>query len=182
MNELEEAARKVASGDATAFRSIVEATSARLVRLSARMLGSVTEAEDVVQEAYVKAYEALVAGAFDFRSQVATWLHRIVVNATLDARRRAKARPRPAASEASDVADDAGGGFESAPAAEARLALKELAAWLDALPEEQQAVLVMKVVEGMSSAEIADVLQTTEGAVEQRLVRARATLRERRGS
>ena len=93
MSTLEDAARRVQRGDASAFREIVEATSARLVRLSARMMGSVAEAEDVVQDAYVKAYRALALGQFDARSRVETWLHRIVVNASLDAKRkRARAR------------------------------------------------------------------------------------------
>ncbi len=153
----------------SAFREIVEATSARLVRLSARIMGSTAEAEDVVQEAYVKAFRALEEGRFDARSSVETWLHRIVVNTALDARRKR--------SRAREDALDSSRGAEGT--AEAALALRELAEWLDALPDDQRAALVMKA-DGMSSAEIGAVLGCTEGAVEQRLVRARATLRERR--
>ena len=166
MSSLEEAARRVQRGDASAFRVIVEATAARLVRLSARIMGSVTEAEDVVQEAYIKAYRALVEKQFDGRSSVSTWLHRIVVNASLDARRKRK----PAAP---DVPLTTHGNAEEA------VALRELARLLEELPEDQRTVLLLKTVEGMSSAEIAEVLGCSEGAVEQRLVRARAALREK---
>ena len=64
MTNLEEAAKRLSEGDRSAFQVIVDATSAKLVRLSARMLGNVADAEDVVQEAYIKAYRALTEGEF----------------------------------------------------------------------------------------------------------------------
>jgi RNA polymerase sigma-70 factor (ECF subfamily) len=171
LSSLEDAAQRVQRGDVSAFRIIVEATAARLVRLSARITGSVTEAEDVVQEAYIKAHRALVEGRFDGRSRVDTWLHRIVVNTALDARRKHK-------HDAKLPLDDAAVAEHGASADEI-VALRELAGWLDELPDDQRTALLLKSVEGMSSAEIADVLGCSEGAVEQRLVRARATLRQR---
>ncbi len=132
-------------------------------------MGSVAEAEDVVQDSYVKAYRALQEGQFDARAKLETWLHRVVVNASLDARRK-RARARE---EAIDSSRGAEGSAESA------VALRELARWLDALPDDQRAALLLKA-EGVSSAEIGAILGCTEGAVEQRLVRARTALRERR--
>ncbi len=177
MTDLEEAVRRFQEGDRSAFRAIVEATSARLLRLAARMLGSLSEAEDVVQESYVKAHRSLLEGEFDRRARVETWLYRIVVNASIDAKRKRKRTPQPASD---DIVLDPG--WDGAASAEARLALQELDDWLKDLPEEQRAVLVLKAVEGLGSAEIAEILGVTEGAVEQRLVRARATLREKRGA
>jgi RNA polymerase sigma-70 factor (ECF subfamily) len=173
--ELEKAAAAVSAGDPSAFPPLVAATQERLVRLSARLLGSVSDAEDVVQEAYVRAYRALVMGKFDGRSRVATWLHRIVVNATLDAKRARRRAPSPRSDAGAELAVD------GSASTDARMALRELAAWLGALPEEQQVVMVLKAVEELSSAEIAEILQCSEGAVEQRLVRARATLRKMGG-
>jgi RNA polymerase sigma-70 factor (ECF subfamily) len=178
--DLEKAAAAVSAGDASAFPGIVGATQERLVRVSARLLGSVPDAEDVVQEAYVKAYRALAAGQFDGRSRVTTWLHRIVVNATPDAKRSRKHAPRPLESR-EQLGEPGEPGFDGAAWSEARLALRELAAWLGALPEDQQVVLVLKAVEELSSAEIAEIVGCSEGAVEQRLVRARATLRKMGG-
>ena len=169
MSTLEDAARRVQRGDVSAFREIVEATSARLVRLSARIMGSVAEAEDVVQDAYVKAYRAMVAGQFDARSRVETWLHRIVVNTSVDAKRK-RTRAR-------EDAIDSSRGQEGT--AESAVALAELAKMLDALPEDQRSAIVLKA-EGMSATEIGEVLGCSEGAVEQKLVRARQALRERR--
>jgi RNA polymerase sigma-70 factor (ECF subfamily) len=71
---------------------------------------------------------------------------------------------------------------ESGAQAEARLALAELADLLEALPEDQRVAIVLKSVEGLSTPEIARILDCSEGAVEQRLVRARATLRARSSS
>ncbi len=174
MIDLEKAAAAVSAGDPSAFPSIVEATQDRLVRLSARLLGSIPDAEDVVQESYVRAYRALAERRFDGRSRVTTWLHRIVLNATLDAKRARKRAPA-----ARELASEPG--VDGVVSNEARVALRELAAWLGALPEEQQVVLVLKAVEELSSAEIAEIVGCSEGAVEQRLVRARATLRKMGG-
>jgi RNA polymerase sigma-70 factor (ECF subfamily) len=172
---LEQAVGRVLKGDREAFGEIVHATSDRLVRLAARMTGNMADAEEIVQEAYVKAYRAISDGRFDRRSRVETWLYRIVTNATIDALRERARRPEPR-----DLGADApigqAGGFE---AAEARLALIELAGWMRDLPPDQRAALVLKTLEGLSSAEIAEITDSSEGAVEQRLVRARAALRER---
>jgi RNA polymerase sigma-70 factor, ECF subfamily len=172
---LSDAARRVREGNTAAFQEIVDATSGRLVRLAARMLGTVTDAEDVVQEAYVKAYRSIVDGSFDGRSGLGTWLYRVVANASIDALRSRKRRAIPI-----DTLEDPG--WDGAQFAEARLALVELADWLDALPPDQRAAVVLKSVEGLTTPEIAATLGCTDGAVEQRLVRARATLRQRKES
>lgn len=175
MDSLEQARRRVQRGEVDAFQSIVEQTSDMLVRLSARMLGNVTDAEDVVQEAFVKAYRALANDEFDGRSSVKTWLYRIVTNASLDALRKRK--------RGVEVADDVLPERQStsSPAQlEARLALRELSDYLDGLPEEQRVAILLKGVEGLTTSEIAAIMNSSEGAVEQRLVRARAYLRGRR--
>jgi RNA polymerase sigma-70 factor (ECF subfamily) len=171
LDNLIEAVERVRSGDTAAFQRIVDGTSEKLVRLAARMLGNVVDAEDVVQEAYVKAYRALTTGEFDGRANVSTWLYRIVTNQAIDAMRGRARRPKP-----TDTADEFTSDLASA---EQKLALAELSDWMSELPPDQRATLVLKAVEGMTSPEIAEVLQCSEGAVEQRLVRARAALRKR---
>jgi RNA polymerase sigma-70 factor (ECF subfamily) len=85
------------------------------------MLGNVSDAEDVVQEAYVKAYRGLMAGEFDGRANVSTWLYRIVTNQSIDAMRSRKRRPQP-----TDLADESTSDLASA---ETKLALAELSDW-----------------------------------------------------
>jgi RNA polymerase sigma-70 factor (ECF subfamily) len=85
-------AARAARGDERAFAQLVEATIARVHRLCARMLGDAAEAEDVTQEVYVKAHDALLRGDFDGRAKVETWLHRIAVNTALNALRARRPR------------------------------------------------------------------------------------------
>jgi RNA polymerase sigma-70 factor (ECF subfamily) len=173
LDNLDEAVQRVLGGDTAAFQRIVEATSARLVRLSARIMGNVADAEDVVQEAYVKAYRSLVGGQFDRRSRVQTWLYRIVVNGSIDAK-RARARGAVPTDTLADL------GWDGAANAEARVALAELSDMLSTLPPDQKAALVLKSVEGFSSSEIGEIMGRAEGAVEQLLVRARAALKKKK--
>jgi len=169
---LETAATRVAEGDLAAFRDVVTQTSATLYRLAARLMGNTADAEDALQDAYLRAFNALRARRFDGRSDIRTWLYRIVTNACLDGLRRRRVRPVPAG----DLPD---GSFDGQVPAEARMALRELDRWLGELPADQRAVLVLRFVEGLTSAEVAEILGCSEGAVEQRLVRARASLRLR---
>ena len=154
-----------------AFEAIVRSTQAQLLRTAARVLGSREEALDVLQEAYLRAFGALLEGSFDRRARVSSWLYRVVMNASLDALRARRRRPTVPIEDSDPEATGTG--------AEARVALAELARMLDVLPEEQRAALVLRELEGLTNAEVAEVLETTEGAIEQRLIRARATLRRR---
>jgi RNA polymerase sigma-70 factor (ECF subfamily) len=150
----------------------VESTFARLVRFAARIVGDVAEAEDVVQESYVKAYAALMDGSFEGRSSVSTWLHRIVTRTAIDAKRR-RARRETYDDVLPEVPVD------GASAADGHVALRELSEWLGTIPEEQSLALVLQALEGFTNREIAEILECSEGAVEQRLVRARAALRQK---
>lgn len=153
----------------------MESTFARLVRYAARIVGDAAEAEDVVQESYVKAYGALTAGTFEGRASVATWLHRIVTRTAIDVKRQ-RAR-RETYDESPPEAP-----FDGTSAADGHLALRELSEWLDELPEEQSSALVLQALEGFTNREIAEILECSEGAVEQRLVRARTALRKKEPS
>lgn len=168
------AARRVQRGDPTAFRIIVVHTQGRLYRLAARIMGSTADAEDVMQEAYVKAYRALAEGRFGERSGLQTWLRRVVTNTCIDALRRRAARP--VADESARTDDAMADGVD----VEAHLALRDLSGWLADLPPEQRAAIVLCALEGLTTPEAAEALGCTVGAVEQRLVRARATLRRKR--
>jgi RNA polymerase sigma-70 factor, ECF subfamily len=170
---LDQAAQEVMQGNVAAFRIIVQALSAKLVRLGARMLGNASDAEDLVQEAFLKAHAALTSGNFDGRASVSTWMHRIVCNLAIDQLRAGKRQGRTVSVTDEMLVD-------SHLSSETQLALRELSEWLSALPPEQRVALVLSTVEGHSNAEIASMLECSEGAVEQRLVRARTLLRERR--
>jgi len=157
--------------DMPSFRRLVEETTPAMYRLAARITGSLEDAEDVLQDSYMKAWDALEEGRFDGRAQMRTWLYRIVVNGAMDVLRARKRRGRAPDDSLADAAVEG--------TAEARAALRELSGWLRELPADQRTALVLKELEGLTSAEIANLMGCSEGAVEQRLVRARAALRER---
>jgi RNA polymerase sigma-70 factor, ECF subfamily len=137
-------------GDARAFARLVREHQGAVYRVALRMLGSASDAEDVAQETFVQAWRSL--SRFRGDSTVSTWLYRIATNRSLDllARRRAQGDPL----------EDAGavaGGVDPAVAAEERAALRA-------------------VVEGLSYAQVADVLQVPPTTVKGRMHRARVAL------
>lgn len=155
-----------------AFAELVRTTSSRLYRLALRMTGNPAEAEDILQETYLRAHVALCSGRFDGRAEQATWVYRIAVNAALDVIRR---RERHSGLLARFPRHPA----QTPERTEAHAVLAETAALLATLPEDQLAALVLTQVEELSNAEAAQALGCSEGAVEQRLIRARSTLRKR---
>jgi len=166
-------ATRVAKGDVEAFRQIVDHTRAPLYRLAVRLIGDIAEAEDVLQDAYVSAFKALSDQRYDGRSKLETWLYRIVTNACLDALRKRRTRG-PTTELKTDIA------FEGHVHAEARVALVELDALLSQLSPQDRAAIILVAVEGLTVKAAADVMECSEGAVEQRLVRARSNLRSMR--
>jgi len=145
----------------------------RLFRLAARLMGDIEEAEDVLQDGYLRAYQALSNRRFDARSEIQTWLYRIIVNTALDALRSRRRRERRVIAWPLSRSLDP-------TLVEARLALRELAHWVGALTPEQRTAILLKELEGLTAAEVAAAMRCSEGAVEQHLVRARAILRARR--
>lgn len=164
-------AARVAKGDGAAYRTIVEHTRAPLYRLAARLTGNLVEAEDVLQDAYLSGYRALTGGRYDGQARIETWLYRIVTNASIDALRKRKVR-----AEGGEPASEPR--FDGTVKAEARVALRELDALLAELAPQDRAALVLVSVEGLTAKEAAEALACTEGALEQRLVRARSTIRK----
>src|SRR5919202_1342502 len=90
-------------GDSEAFRALVEQHSRSVFRLAFRMTGNEQDAEDVVQESFIRAYRQL--GRFESRANFGTWLYRIVANCSVDLMRAKQARHDVSRGESLDVAD-----------------------------------------------------------------------------
>jgi RNA polymerase sigma-70 factor (ECF subfamily) len=162
------------AGDERAFRAVVGPYRRALEVHCYRMLGSIHDAEDVVQDTLLRAWRAF--GRFERRSSVETWLYRIATNACLDELER---RPRRAVEPYPDSRLEDADTSIADPAA--RYALHEgmELAFLTAiqrLPGRQRAILILRDVLGWSAAEAADLLDTTVTAVNSALQRARATI------
>lgn len=165
--------------DADAFQALVETYSPRIYNLALKMLGDPSLAEDILQETFINAYRAI--DRFEGRSHVSTWLYRIAHNAVLMRLRKEKNIP-PLDSLEDDVDTEAlsvvGRGDETP---ERHLLEAELAQKMDeALNNLSQAlreVFILRDIEGLSTAETAEVLGLSETAVKSRLHRARMSLR-----
>jgi RNA polymerase sigma-70 factor (ECF subfamily) len=149
-------------GDAAAFGLLLRAADESHRRLAFRLLGDRQSMDDVLQEAYVRAFRALPQ--FRGGSAFGTWLYRIVYNACLDELRRSRR----------EVALGELPGEDSPGDIEDRL---DLEAALAALPPELRAVVLLVDAEGLSYDEAAEVLGVAPGTIGSRLNRARAALR-----
>jgi len=161
-----------AGGDRRAFDAIVVRHGPFALRVAMRLLQDAATAEDVVQDALVRAWSQ--ARTFDpQRARFTTWLYRIVVNRCIDQRRRVQPPPIPDDFDAVDPAM----GPEVVVERNQRHAA--MAAALRALPARQRAAVTLVYDEGLSGAEAARILGLSAKAVERLLARARAALRER---
>jgi RNA polymerase sigma-70 factor, ECF subfamily len=171
-------------GDDEAFRRLVEPYRSPLQAHSYRMLGSLHDAEDAVQEALLRAWRGLCG--FDGRSALRTWLFRIATNTCLDTiARRPKHRDWPAESVREEPYPDETLAFEDGFATpEARYQQREavelaFAAALQHLPPRQRAVLILRDALSLSAKEVSKSLGTTVASVNSALQRARKAVDER---
>jgi RNA polymerase sigma-70 factor (ECF subfamily) len=184
-------------GDEDAFRELTDPYRDELQLHCYRIVGSTQDAEDLVQETMLAAWRGL--DQFTERASVRTWLYRIATNRSIDALRASARRPQPPATmtdfpEPSRIAEPIWlepypdvlleGIVDEAHGPDARYETKEavalaFVAGLQHLPPQQRAVLVLRDVLSFQAAEVADILDTSEAAVNSLLRRARATLDSR---
>jgi RNA polymerase sigma-70 factor (ECF subfamily) len=174
--------RRALARDDTAFRAIMERHNRRLYRIARSILWNDSEAEDVVQEAYITAFTRL--GGFRGDSSLATWLSRITMNEALGRLRRQRPTVDLEAFEAqrteaqiikfphTGTSDDP----ERTMAQREILRLVERAT--DNLPEIFRIVFMMRVIEGMSTEDTANLLGLQPDTVKTRLHRARRLVRD----
>lgn len=175
----EEVVRRVVEGEIALFELIMRRYNQRLYRVARAILRDDAEAEDVMQDAYVRAYGHL--SQFAGRSQFATWLTRIAIHEALARVQRRKKTDQLAANEWND-----GEGEMNIPATalnpEEQLSASELGRALESailsIPEQYRLVLMMRDVEQLSTTETASALDLSEENVKVRLHRARAMVRK----
>jgi RNA polymerase sigma-70 factor (ECF subfamily) len=166
-------------GDAEAFRILVERHSHAVFRLAFRITGNEQDAEDVVQESFLRAYRKL--GRFEARANFGTWLYRIVANCALDLLRRRQSRQDQARPEPLEMAEltattpmDAHGPERLAESAEIG---RSVAAALDGLSPLERAAFMLRHYEGRSIHEIARTLGLGTSAAKHSVFRAVRKLR-----
>jgi RNA polymerase sigma factor (sigma-70 family) len=157
------------AGHDAAFRVLHERFESRLVGYARQMLPTEADAEDVIQEVFVRAYDALRADDRDLA--VRAWLYRVAHNRCIDTLRRRRDTP-------AEPDETQPGGRDPVTVLEIRDDLRTLIADLESLPDQQRSALVIRELEGLSYEELATALDTTVPAVKSLLVRARLGLTE----
>ena len=164
-------------GDAEAFRSLVERHSRRVFQLAFRMTGNAQDAEDVVQESFLRAYRQL--GRFEARANFGTWLYRIVANCAVDLMRTKWHRQDQRHRETGDgwmdtTATDTPGPERLAESAEIQ---RRVAAALEGLSPLERAAFTLRHYEGRSIDEIGSTLNLGTSAAKHSVFRAVKKLR-----
>jgi len=158
------------SGDPEAYAALVNRHQHMVRAVAFRMTGSFDDSEELAQEAFVRAYKQL--GSFGGASKFSTWLCKIVINLSLDWRRRESRRAGIHASWAVEAMSEQGpdGGFPDELSRRVQVAL-------DRLPVKQRAAIVLTLYENQSHAEAAKTLGCTEATVSWRVFAARQELK-----
>lgn len=170
-----ELVERVRAGDDDAFRLIVERHSRPIYRSAYRITGNAADADDVVQETFMRAYRQLAS--FESRAALTTWLHRIAVNCSLDLIESRKRRD----SRTEDVEDLST--IASSQASPDRLLLgsemqKAVAVALDGMSGNERTAFVLRHFEGMPLDEIGKVLGTKLNATKNTVFRAVQKVRQ----
>ncbi len=180
MEETDSAAvARARSGDSDAFRSLVERHGRNVFRLAFRMTGNETDAEDIVQETFLKAYKQL--NRYESRSSFGTWLYRIAANCSLDLIRTRKARHHSTVNNEEDR--DLMQSIPSLEPGPDRLAVSKqieqrLTAAMEELSQQERTAFVLRHFEGMPIEEIASVLGVAGNAAKHSVFRAVQKLRK----
>jgi RNA polymerase sigma-70 factor, ECF subfamily len=162
---------RLADGDETAFRLLVERHIDRAYAIALRIAGNAADAEDVVQDTMLKVWTH--RGRWQHgRAKFSTWLYRVVSNRCIDLRRKPRNENVDAVPEVADGRPDASSVIERN---EVNVLLE---AAMQRLPEQQRVAVILSYHEDMSNGEIAEVMDTTVAAVESLLKRGRQQLRE----
>jgi RNA polymerase sigma-70 factor (ECF subfamily) len=162
---------RVRAGDGEAFRLLVDRHSQSIFRLAVRMVGNEHDADDVVQETFLKAYRQI--GRFESRASFATWLYRIAVNCSLDLLRQ---RPRSAEQKEPDDCDEPAADPEAHPSPE-RLTFsvqiqERVTAALAGLTPAERAAFLLRHFEGQSIEDIGRALGLRTSATKHTVFRA----------
>ena len=187
-----ELVRKAQRGDGSAFAELVGRHQRQLYRLALRMTGSEADAQEVLQEAFLNAYQKLPN--FRGEAQFSSWLYRIAANSALMRLRRKRRAPDALTDQPLELQGprfsaegylDPGPRSDWSQRADEKMMDRELGTAIDqavaGLPEDYRTVFLLKDVDGLSNEEIAGALDLTVPAVKSRLHRARLALREKLG-
>jgi len=159
------------AGDVSAFERIVVRYERRVLSLAWRLLGRVEDAQDASQEVFLRAFRYL--RRFDARRPLEPWLMKMTVNVCHDIGR--KRQQQPATVRDPDTMRGTGTPHEHLRSEERKRVLHEA---LQALPEKERAAIILRDLEGLSTAEVAEILGSSEATVRSQISTARVKIRK----
>jgi RNA polymerase sigma-70 factor (ECF subfamily) len=165
--------RLTLGGDSSAFEQIILRYQTRVMNLAARFLGTKDDARDVAQEVFLRAFKYL--HRLDVQKPLEPWLMRITVNVCRDAaRRRRRRRDTFLEIDAPETIDQSADPYAGLARKQERLMLQRA---LASLPEKERLAIVLRDVEGLSTSEVASILQSSETTVRSQVSRGRLRLK-----
>jgi len=164
------------AGDQRAFESLVRRYRKRIFALALHIIGSSSEADDITQDVFLKAYRALPE--FEGRSQFFTWVYRMTVNRSLNARRDRARRGEDSDDARLELAVAVDARSNPNRIAELRQTYSRLLRALDALPADMRTTVILVSLQGMSHGEVAVVQNVSEGTIAWRMHEARRRMNE----
>jgi RNA polymerase sigma-70 factor (ECF subfamily) len=179
MRDENELVKLASKGDEQAFEQLVKIYEKRVYTMALRLVGNADDAFDIAQEAFIRVYRSL--SGFKGEAKFSTWIYRIVSNLCIDFNRRTK-RFRQVPLEYSDedesfeisIPDDR---YDPERELERSEITRAVESALESLTPEHKEIFILRELNGMSYAEIADIMDLEEGTVKSRLFRARDKLR-----
>jgi RNA polymerase sigma-70 factor (ECF subfamily) len=172
-NALVDAAK---AGDQRAFEALVVRYRKRIFALALHIIGSSSEADDITQDVFLKAYRAL--GEFEGRSQFFTWVYRMTVNRSLNARRDRARRGEDGDDPRLELAVAVDARSNPSRVHELRQTYSRLLRALDALPVDMRTTVILVSLQGLAHGEAAVVQNVSEGTIAWRMHEARRRLNE----
>ncbi|MGL4791623.1 MAG: sigma-70 family RNA polymerase sigma factor [Anaerotignaceae bacterium] len=173
---------KAQQGDSQAFGKLVQSHERFVYNVIYRMISNPEDAKDISQEVFIKAFKYI--GKFDGKASFSTWLYRIAVNACIDELRKRKGKDTVSVEAQLELeensvkmqfADESSNVEDKIIAKEGLTLIKEA---MEKISQEHKTIIVLRDIEGLSYAEIAEITETSLGTVKSRLARARKALKE----
>jgi RNA polymerase sigma-70 factor (ECF subfamily) len=174
--EIADLVRRALDGDSEAFESIILRYERRVVSLATKLLGRTEDAQDAAQEVFLRVYKYL--HRLDLQKPIEPWLMRMTVNVSRDIGRKRQLRLNafPESESADAVPARAGcNPFEEVAAEQQRQLLWKA---LTSLPEKERIAVTLRDIEGLSTSEVAEILESSESTVRSQISRARVRLKE----
>lgn len=164
--------RAIADGDRAAFKGLMERHARPMLAMATRVLGNPDDADEIVQEGFLRVWKMAPGWRADGAAKFSTWLYRVVMNLCLD---RTRKRPFASMDEAGDPPDDRPGGLDLVMAKQSQALI---GAALNTIQARQRQALTLYYFSDLSASEAAKVLDISVAALEALLVRGKRSLRD----